>query len=204
MNWLATLLDFITDLWPFTVIDQWERGELFYFGRPLEPGWLSRLAGWVGMPFRDEEGHLLPGLYFHIPWFSDLLTTDIVPVPLGCQLLNITLSDEKTLGFSMTYVVQVVDTLKALTRVDEYKESTGEIVTAVVAEKLADVDAERLSAEKRKRLVTDLVRWCNDETLAFGVKVCSIRFTNFAINQRAYRLLTDTALGPIAWKGNDD
>ena len=201
MSWLQVLFEFLETFWPFVTIDEWERGVYFIHGRPL-----IRKGTINGIPY--DFSTLDPGLYVHLPWFHEILTVDIVPTPLGTQLLNITLEDGSTLSFSLTYVVQVEDPLKALCEVDSYKESTGEIVTSVVAEKLAELDASRLKTEDgelmpRKRLVTTLINAANEQTLAFGVRVLALRFTNFAINQKAYRLLTDTAIGSIAWSDDE-
>jgi regulator of protease activity HflC (stomatin/prohibitin superfamily) len=198
MSWLAVLKDWVSEFWPFVTVDEWERGVYFIHGRPL-----VRQGTINGIPY--DISILEPGLYVHLPWFHEVLTVDIVPTPLGTQLLNITLSDNKTtVSFSLTYIVQVEDPMKALCEVDNYKESTGEIVTSVVAEKLAEVPVDRLDPERRKRLVQTLIATANSETLVFGVRVLAIRFTNFAINQKAYRLLTDTAIGSIAWSTDDD
>ena len=176
MNFLDTLLNFLKEFWPFAIVEQTDRGVFYFFGRAQK---------WV----------LRPGLYAFVPWFTDIVPASIVPEPLSSPLLNITLKDGGTLGYSISFVFVVEDVWKALNCVDEYKDNLDEIVTAIVSEKLAEVEASRLDPASRKRLCTDLVRWVNLETTEFGVQVRSIRFTNFAINQRAYRLLMDTATG---------
>ena len=200
MSWIQALWDILTEFWPFVVIEQWEQGVPQVFGRVVERGGLSKLSDWLHLPFRLENGALMPGLYFVIPWFTHIEPVDIVPAPIGTPMLNITLKDGKTtLSFSVTAVVSVSNPILAVTRVDDYEESASELITAKLAEKLAEVDTSRCDPENRKRLLSDLLRWCNDETGQYGVKVHSLRFTNFAFNQRAYRLLTDSALGSSAW-----
>ncbi|MHC4503551.1 MAG: SPFH domain-containing protein, partial [Planctomycetota bacterium] len=193
------LWDIVTEFWPFVVVDEWEQGVPQVFGRVVKRGWLSWLADKLKMPFRAENGALLPGLYFVIPWFTHIEPVDTVPAPIGTPMLNITLKSGKTLSFSVTAVVSVSNPILAVTRVDDYEESASELVTARLAEKLADVDAARVDPENRRRLLVDLLRWCNEETEEYGVRVHSLRFTNFAFDQRAYRLLMDTALGSAAW-----
>jgi regulator of protease activity HflC (stomatin/prohibitin superfamily) len=199
MSWLQVALDFLYQFWPFVQIDPWERGVMFFSGRVVKPGWFSRLATKIGMPFRDETGHLLPGTYFFIPWLQDVSGVDVVPVPIGTPMLNITLDDKRTLSFSVTFIVRVFDPTMALCEVDDYKESTGEIIASKVAEKLMEVDATRIDSEKRKRLLSSLRSWVNDDTEVFGVEVLDLRFPNFAVEQKAYRILSDTALASIAW-----
>lgn len=179
-NWLATLFEFLQNFWPLARIEQWERGVYSIWGHALR-----RTVG--------------PGIYPFIPWFMDVRAISTVPTPLGTPLLNVTLSDGRTLGYSVTAVVRVVNAWDALCLIDDYTESTSEIIASRVSEKVAEVDAARLDSEKRRRLLADLVRWVNEDTAKFGVAVEALRFTNFAIDQRAYRLLTDTALASIAW-----
>lgn len=175
MNFLQTLIEFLQTFWPFEIIQEYERGVLYIFGRA-------------------QEGLLTPGLYVVFPWFTSIETVNIVPNPISTPLLNITLSDDKTLGYSMTAIVHVDDPWKALNNVDDYEESVGELITSKASDKLQEVDAGRLDYGSRRRLLTDLTRWVNEDTQPFGVEVDALRFTNFAINQRAYRLLIDRAI----------
>ena len=199
MSWIEALWDILTEFWPFVVIEEWEQGVPQVFGRVQDTGWLSWVADQLYVPFRAKNGALVPGLYFVIPWFTHIEPVDIVPAPIGTPMLNITLRKGKTLSFSVTAVVSVDNPILAVTRVDDYEESASELITARLAEKLADVDEGRVDPENRKRLLVDLLRWCNEETSQYGVKVHSLRFTNFAFDQRAYRLLTDSALGSTSW-----
>lgn len=86
-----------------------------------------------------------------------------------------------------------------MNEIEDYQDSTRELVASMTSTKLAAVEAVRLDAEKRARLITDLLKWLNEDTEQYGVKVLALRFTNFAINQRAYRFLTDTALTDDGW-----
>lgn len=180
MNFLETLLGFLEKLWPFQVVDQWERGVFYVCGRAL-------------------KRVLKPGVYPYIPFFMRIDTAPVVPSLVSSPLLTVTLTDKNTLSFSVTAQVRVVDAWKAINEIDDYEESVSELISSTVAEKLAEVDAARLDPEKRKRLVSDLVRWVNGETEQYGLRVDAIRFTNFAINLRSYRLMMDTGLAGMKW-----
>ena len=199
MSWIQALWDILTEFWPFIVIEEWEQGVPQFFGRVVKRGWVSWVADLIHMPFRLKNDAFRPGLYFVIPFFTHVEPVDTVPAPIGTPMLNITLKKGKTLSFSVTAVVSVANPILAVTRVDDYEESASELITAKLAEKLAEVDENRVDPENRKRLLTDLLRWCNEETMEYGVRVHSLRFTNFAFEQRAYRLLTDSALGSTSW-----
>lgn len=180
MNWLATLLDLLKSFWPLALVSQWERGFYVVWGHALK-----RQIG--------------PGIYPFIPWFMDVSAVSIVPAPVSTPLLNITLRDGRTVGYSVTAIVQVTDVWHAINSIDNYKESTSECVASKVSEKLGEVDASRLDSDKRRRFLSDLLRWVNEDTNQFGVEVRALRFTNFALNQRAYRILADSALASSNW-----
>jgi regulator of protease activity HflC (stomatin/prohibitin superfamily) len=175
MNWLATLFEFLEKFWPFCVVETGERGVVYIMGRV-------------------RRRTLPPFIYFYLPFFTEIVSVSVLPRPFSTPLLNITLSDTKTLSYSVTAIGRVSDPVKALTEIDDYEESFIELLPSRTSEKLAEVDAARLDYTGRKRLLSDLLRWVNEDTNEYGLTVDAVRFTNFAVNQRAYRLLVDTAL----------
>jgi regulator of protease activity HflC (stomatin/prohibitin superfamily) len=176
MNWLATLISFLERFWPLAQVEQWEIGTYYILGRAmkwqLKPGWL----------------------YPIIPWFTRVETVSVVPHPLSTPLLNITLSDGRTLGYSATAIVSVFDPWLALNAIDDYEESTTELIASKTSEFLAQEDADRLNHSRRGRLINSLINEANKELNEYGVMVSALRFTNFALEQRTYRLLTDSAV----------
>jgi regulator of protease activity HflC (stomatin/prohibitin superfamily) len=180
INWVQSIIEFLDRFWPLVKIEQWERGCYYILGRA-------------------RKKVLRPGVYPVIPWFISVDSISVVPAPISSPLLNITLKDGRTLGFSITAIVRVRDPIKALNEIDDYKESASELISSRTAEKLAEVDGSRVETENRKRLLSDLLRWVNQDTDDYGIEVLALRFSNFALDQRAYRLLQDTALGSIAW-----
>ncbi len=180
MNFLQTLIDLLATFWPFAIVEEWERGVYYILGHAMK---------W----------DLKPGLYPFVPWFMRLVPVSVVPAPFSTPLLNITMRDGKPLGYSATAVVRVTNPWKALNKIEDYRVSVCELLASRTSEKLADVDAGRLEPEGRRRLITDLLRWLNEDTSRYGVEVQLLRFTNFAVNQRAYRLLVDTALTSTVW-----
>lgn len=176
---LQVIVNIVQFLWPFREVEQWERGVYYVFGHY----WIT-----VG-----------PGRWPVIPYFMDVRAVSIVPAIVTTPMLTITLTDGRTLTFSAAATVEVADAADALNLIDDYTETTQELLGARIAEKLAEVDAGRLDTGSRKRLLTDLTRWIDDETRQYGVRVTALRFTNFAVNLRTYRLLTDSAVPATAW-----
>jgi regulator of protease activity HflC (stomatin/prohibitin superfamily) len=96
------------------------------------------------------------------------------------------------LSFAASATVRVVDVKAALNAVDNYTETVQELLGAVLADKLAEVDADRLTPQKRGRLFADLRRWVAEEAIPYGIEVKRVRFTSFITNAKAHRLIIDT------------
>lgn len=177
-DFLRVLLDSIQFLWPVGRIQPWERGLYIVCGR------------WVW-----EVG---PGIYPLLPWFVEVRAENAVLALISTPRQDITLTDGKMLTFASTANVKVTNLRKAYLDVERYHETAQENIAAVLAEKLAEVDAARVTADKRGRLLSDLKRWVNDETQIYGVTVEKLRFTTFVVNARTVRLLQETG-APAVW-----
>jgi hypothetical protein len=55
------------------------------------------------------------------------------------------------------------------------------------------VDPDRLSPERRGRLLGDLTRWVNEEIEPWGMTSDRVRFVTFVRNARTLRLMQDGA-----------
>ncbi len=164
------LIELLQTLWPLRQVDQWESGVRF---------WLGRTVGIVG-----------PGFYWVIPYFGDVKPVSVVPAVLSTPLLTITLVDGKTCTYSLSAVLKVVDAELALCAVDDYTETSQELLTSIPAAALAEVAAERLEPDSRGRLIAALRKQVNTELKEYGLEVSSLRFTNFALNLKTIRLLS--------------
>lgn len=180
--WFDKLIEILQYAWPFRRVDPWERGNFYVWGRV-----------WRRWP-ADASGTVPAGVYFVIPWFSDVLTVTTTPAIVTSARQDIELKDGSTLSFAVSAWTRVTDSALALNSVDQYQETTFESIISVVSAKLAEVDAERLAPEKRGRLLADLVRWVNEETEPFGVRVEKLRFVNFIRNVNTIRLLQDSQI----------
>lgn len=170
---LRTILEVIRFIWPLRIVQAWERGGYLVCGR-----------------WHREVG---PGLKVIVPWFCEVLTASTAPALVGCGREDITTQDGTTLSFSAIATARVFDVKLALTAVDDYHESTQELVGSFLAERLAEVDADRLTPEKRSRLFKQLQKELAVEAAEWGVEITKLRFNSFVTNVRLYRLLTDSA-----------
>jgi len=160
-------------IWPLRKVHQWERGLRYRFGRYV--------------------CELEPGIYWATPWFGEVRAESVVPGIVQTPRIDITAQDGTMVTLQASATVRVGDLPKAMNEVDAYMETTQELITAVLAEKVAEVDAERLRPEKRGRLLSDLRRWVHLEAAKCGVEVTNLRFTTFVMNPRPFRLLGDNA-----------
>lgn len=169
------LVEVLTLLWPVRLVHQWERGVRYVCGRY----WST-----VG-----------PGAKLVLPWFTEVRVVPAVPSVWGTPLQTITLKDGKALSFSAMATIRVTDPALALNAVEEWPETTMETVSGVLADRLAEVESAEFSPayKRRAKLIEELRGEVNKATSAFGVEVEAIRFNNFMIGVRVYRLLNDRA-----------
>lgn len=172
------VIDTIAYVWPFRIVRPWERAGFMVLGK-----WWKEIG---------------PGLYIIVPFFMDVHAVSVAEAIAGTPRLDITLTDGRTLSFSATCTAHIEDVRKAVCDVDDFATTTQELLASVLADKLADVDVERLSPQKRGRLFADLRRWVADEAAKYGVAVTAIRFTSFVVGARTYRHLVDQSQ-PAAW-----
>lgn len=173
MSWVDSLLSVIRFLWPFRIVHVWERGGYLVCGQ-----WWREVG---------------PGLKVVVPWFCDVMTASVAPGLVGSGREDITTQNGTALSFSAMATVRVFDVKLALTAVDNYHESTQELIGSFLAERLAEVDADRLTPEKRSRLFKQLQKELAVEAAEWGVEITKLRFNSFVTNVRLYRLLTDSA-----------
>ena len=170
------VIDLIGFLWPFRLVEMWERGGFYIFGRY----------------WRDVG----PGCYPMVPWFMQVRCLSVVDRVEACGRQDITLSDGSSLSFDATALVRIVDVNLALNSIHDCDHSAATLLGSIIAEKLAEIDAERLQPAKRKRVFTDLERWVDAETIKFGVTTKDLRFTSFVMGARVHRLLMDSSPTP--------
>lgn len=160
-------------LWPFRRVQIYERGLYTVCGR-----------------WQREVG---PGTWLVLPWFCEVDPVAMSKGIIGTPRIDVTLQDGRLLSAQASAVVKVVDPRKAVNNVDHFMESAQELLHAVIADKLSDVEAKRIEPDGRRRLCSDLRRWVNEEAAEFGVEFDKLRFTTFVINPKPYRVLGDSS-----------
>lgn len=186
INWLQTLVTVFEYLWPFRRVEQWERGVLYVWARH-----------WKRWPARKSDHTIGPGIWFVIPYFTNIQTASAVRGVTGTPLQQVTGMDGQQITFSVAMTWHIYNVASAWNNTDRVLETGQELLAGVCAEKLAAVEPERLEALHRPRLIADMTGWLNQELKFIGCEVNALRFTNFVVGQqsiRTLRLMTDTAL----------
>ena len=172
---IRALFDLLAALWPFRLVWQWQRDVYYVAGR------YWRTVG--------------PGCWPAVPWLMDVRAVDVVPAIHHTPLQTVTLRDGRALVFSATITSEVEDIAAAWNRVSRWEAAVVELVAGLLADRLADADPARLdaAADCRGALVEELRRAADAATSEFGVRIRALRFGNFALGVRTYRLLGDQA-----------
>lgn len=165
-RFIVEVLEFV---WPFRKVMAWERGVLYVNGK-----------------YRRT---LEPGVYLILWWFMEIRTVDVVRDNWTTALQTITVRDGGTLTFAATASLEVFDVADAMNNVVNHSESAMEDVSAILADKLADLDVARLDPDRRRALLKTCIATLNETLGTYGTKVTALRFNHFIRDIRAYRLL---------------
>ncbi len=170
-DFLRLVLDSIAYIWPFKVVMEWERCNYYICGR-----------FWKSMK---------PGLKLVLPFFTEIRTETTVPMIFVTPMQSIMLRDGNTLTFSATITLVVVDLDRAFNKVDKWAQTSTELASGLLAEKLADTDVGLFEPEKRGRLIGGCKLSLGVALAEYGVKIQALRFNNFIRNMRVYRLFNE-------------
>lgn len=178
-EFFQALLQFVREFWPLAIVRQWQLGCRYRLGR------------FVGV--------VEPGPHWVIPFADEIVPVNMVPAIVFTARQDITVADGSVLSWQAAATVRVIDAARVTNGVDSYAETAREALSAVLADRLASVDADRLVPEKRARLLADLTRWVNEEIEPYGMTSERVRFVTFVRNARTLRLMQDTATIAGEW-----
>jgi regulator of protease activity HflC (stomatin/prohibitin superfamily) len=187
---IESLIDAIvkvtTYLWPFRIVRADQRGVYLVNGKP----WRTRI--WF---FSDA-----PGLKLVIPFFCTVESYAVNARLVSLPRQSITLADGRALIFQAILMLQVEDVWKAELDVSDFIEASQEEAAGILAERLMTTDASRIGeAAERGRLLAGLTASLNAELAKFGIRCLRLRFAQFAIGAKTYRLFNDTTTSSSAF-----
>jgi regulator of protease activity HflC (stomatin/prohibitin superfamily) len=171
------LIEILSTLWPFREVQGFQRGVYVLFNRPWR-----------------EVG---PGIWPVVPYLMDVIPVSVVPAVIGTPLQSVTLRTGTQITFSVSATVRVTDPTRAHFSIDDYTETSRELLAALVAEELSEAAPDRFtSTRKFRNLLEGIAGRVSEELEGFGILCSAVRFTTYVENPRTFRLLmTD---GPIA------
>lgn len=163
---------------PFRIVKQWERGGYMVLGR-----------------WKREVG---PGLYFVVPFFTDVHAVSVAGSRVGTGRQDLTLFDGSTLSFTATVWARVVDVRAAVCDVNNYDETTQEDLTAALSNELAELDPDRLRPRRRGALFRELEAKVAEKHAKYGVESSDLSFGSFVLGVKMHRLIIDQT-APARW-----
>lgn len=165
---LRFLLDSIQYLWPFRIVEQFERGVYHVCGRR------------VAVPARLGGPDCRPGIPWPIiPFFTDVKIIAIKRTTLVIPKQTIDCLDGQTLTFSASAQVEIEDANLAYNEVDQWAETSTEDVASVLSDKLMRMDAAKFAPEERSKMIGECRRAITGLLATYGVRLVSLRFNNF-------------------------
>ncbi len=174
---LRLILDFMRELTPFRVVWTWQTGLYYVAGRYQ---WTCK-----------------PGLKLVIPWLCEVRCVSVVPEIETTPLQTVTLRDGKTLTYSASLTLKVVDAAKAWNNVGHYSETAVELAAGVISSMLGEEDPVRIidpSRSKRANMLDDIRGEINSLLVGYGLEVLALRLNNFALGVPTLRLLMDKSV----------
>lgn len=175
-------------LWPFKIVHEWERALYIANGHVVIP-WR-----WVAMD-RDlrtpmESKELQPGLYFRLPFFTDVHCVAVSWNYVDSKRLDLTLKDGRTASFEAVAKVRTVDVVAAYVGYYDFDIDIVAAFRAAISETLVEAEPERFDAGKRGRLLgTSLLRATREAIGPIGHECESVQVTTFVLQPKVFRLL---------------
>jgi regulator of protease activity HflC (stomatin/prohibitin superfamily) len=161
-------ISFIDLFFVWNVVEEWQRGVVLRFGRPVRdvtPG-----LNWI-WPLRIER----------------IVTEDIYERPATLQVQSLTTADEQSVAMSVLVVFKVQNARRVILKSGGHEEALMSVVPAVVARHVTGANWSDLTTQEFWGTVTSDVR---QEARAWGVKVLSVRFANL-VKAPTLRLLQE-------------
>lgn len=177
MSLWQLVTEFLREAWPFRHVQGWERGIFTVLNRPCRYLWFAN--------------PLPAGVWIIVPLLMDVRPVSVVPAVVRGGRQDITLADGTPVSFRVTAEVEVVDVEKAIYDVDQYAETTQELLEVATAQALGEESIESFdTARRRSGFLKRLAGTVNADTMRFGVHVHSVGFRDFTLKLRTYRLLS--------------
>lgn len=148
-EWIKEILDkFWHYIFPFFVIDEFERGVLLRFGK--------------------NPKEFPPGIHFKIPFVDSVLTCIVVEETAVSYNIHVTTLDNETIAAGPTFRYIIEDPIKWLIETNDAKTNVNDIVRLVASDYLSDITWDEC---KQKTTWTQIKNKINAKIKSTGAKV---------------------------------
>ncbi len=172
------IVEIIKTLWPFRIVEQWERGVYVRFSRPARKMWRDNLV-------------LKPGIYIVLPFWADVMTISVVDDPIVLTKQDFTLDDGTPVIVQAGAMLRVTDPMKALFEIEDYEQNATELTEAAVGKQLVTADKSVFdTGQRRSGLLRRIASDADSRTAHYGVQIREVWFTSFSLALMTGRIVT--------------
>ena len=159
------VLQFISDIVPFVVIDHYDRGVRLRFGIP--------------------KTELEPGFHWKIPFADQILTQMVKAKTINLSEQTITTKDGKSIVVKGVIKYEVSDVSTLLLEVNDATDALADMVQGIIRDKIISKNWEECNDSS---LVGEISRAAKSEAKRWGLSILQITLTDLAL-MRSIRIL---------------
>lgn len=153
MGWLEPIAALFEKLWPFILVEAWEKAVKFRGGEPVPVPYLTRHGWKLKIEYRKV---LTPGVYFAFWWVERIIAESVATDGLPMPVQSLTTADGKAITVSTTIIYRIVNVERKVLVVTDFENSLrdlSKVTTARIVREYRwnDLVSRRVEVEKRLR-----------------------------------------------------
>lgn len=186
MNFLATLLEWLKDWWPFYKVAPWEEAVRFTY----VPRYYSGFFKSVERPARVVQTDLKPGLHRRIPWLEEVKPSSVVEDTFEGMIQNITTKDGASVAFKVSIVYEIFNVKKATVEVHDYENSMHSLTMIHMARSARNRTWQELHTNQDD-IERDMKKALHDESKRWGTRIKDVGITTLVKSHQVNRFQTN-------------
>lgn len=167
---IALLLLFLSNA--IKVLKEYERGVIFFLGR-----------------FQNVKG---PGLIILIPVLQKMTKVDLRVIVMDVPTQDVISRDNVSVNVNAVIYYRVVDAVKAIVQVENFKEATSQLAQTTLRSVLGKHDLDEMLQE-RDQLNKDIQVILDEQTEAWGIKVANVEIKRVDVDPSMIRAIARQA-----------
>ena len=154
------------------ILREYERGVIFQLGR------MWKVKG--------------PGLILVIPFIQQMVRVDLRIRVFTVPPQDVISRDNVSVRVSAVLYFRVIDSEKAIIRVEQFEEATNQLAQTTLRSVLGQHDLDEMLAERAK-LNADIQHILDEQTEAWGIKVSNVELKQIDLNETMIRAIAKQA-----------